>query len=188
MKNIIISLAISVGSLIANAAAINWNAYNITASPDVALTAAGQYSAYFFAISDSSGTLSTTTIDSVLAEINKSTAGDISSLASYRVNNTYNAGKVNFLSSGNGDFAAGTSISGFVLILDSLDLATARNYMIAQTAQGEQILTKTAGTSGAMTFSYGSQANNTWQPVPEPTSGLLLVLGMAGLALRRKGA
>lgn len=31
-------------------------------------------------------------------------------------------------------------------------------------------------------------AANNWQSVPEPTSGLLMLLGMAGLALRRKRA
>ena len=42
----------------------------------------------------------------------------------------------------------------------------------------------------ANTFGGGSTVanNNTWQSVPEPTSGLLLLLGMAGLALKRKVA
>lgn len=40
------------------------------------------------------------------------------------------------------------------------------------------------------TFGGGSAIanNNTWQAAPEPTSGLLLLLGMAGLALKRKVA
>lgn len=35
---------------------------------------------------------------------------------------------------------------------------------------------------------YGTDTDVTWQSVPEPTSGLLLLLGVAGLALRRRRA
>ena len=38
------------------------------------------------------------------------------------------------------------------------------------------------------TFAYGSGGNFTVAAVPEPTSGLLLLLGVAGLALKRKRA
>ena len=41
--------------------------------------------------------------------------------------------------------------------------------------------------SANRSFQIGSQASATWYTaVPEPTSGLLMLLGMAGLALRRK--
>ena len=42
--------------------------------------------------------------------------------------------------------------------------------------------------SSAATIGFGNQttAGQTWESVPEPTSGLLLLLGVAGLALRRK--
>ena len=52
--------------------------------------------------------------------------------------------------------------------------------------------------TGASAFSFGTQATGSatlgtgtagsWTAVPEPTSGLLLLLGMAGLALKRKRA
>ena len=188
MKKLIIALAAAAVGLAVHAAAINWNVAAVSASADNALTGAGQYVAYFFATSDSSGQLSTTTMDAVLAEIAKGTAGDIASLASYTKTNVYANNKANFVSNGNGAFAAGTTISGFVLILDAADLASAKNYMVAKTSKGETELSKTAGTSGSMLFSYGSQSSNTWQTaaVPEPTSAMLLVLGVAALALKRK--
>ena len=188
MKKLIIALAAAAVGLAVHAAAINWNASAVSASADNALTGAGQYVAYFFATSDSSGQLSTTTMDAVLAEIAKGTAGDIASLASYTKTNVYANNKANFVSNGNGAFAAGTTISGFVLILDAADLASAKNYMVAKTSKGETELSKTAGTSGSMLFSYGSQSSNTWQAIPEPTSAMLLVLGVAALALRRRRA
>ena len=47
--------------------------------------------------------------------------------------------------------------------------------------------------TGATSLNFGNQATYTqtagnWAAVPEPTSGLLMLLGMAGLALKRKRA
>lgn len=62
------------------------------------------------------------------------------------------------------------------------------------TAAGTQTLTTdvvstTLKTTGSTTLSFSTAISNaTWSAVPEPTSGLLMLLGMAGLALRRKRA
>ena len=52
---------------------------------------------------------------------------------------------------------------------------------------------KIAQATGTTTFSFGNMASATqnasnWAAVPEPTSGLLMLLGIAGLALKRKRA
>ena len=55
--------------------------------------------------------------------------------------------------------------------------------VVAETpASGSKTVTNIFG--GASTLATGGVRD--WQPVPEPTSGILLLLGMAGLALRRK--
>ena len=41
---------------------------------------------------------------------------------------------------------------------------------------------------GTLDATYGAFSASGWQSVPEPTSGLLMLLGMAGLALKRKRA
>ena len=56
-----------------------------------------------------------------------------------------------------------------------------------------KIITSTAQATSTPTVAFGSMATITqksanWQSVPEPTSGLLMLLGMAGLVLRRRRA
>ena len=79
----------------------------------------------------------------------------------------------------------------FAVILDGTTWSAASNYMFLETSAEGMIYTyNNKGHSD--TFNFGSQANNTWYAIgtaiPEPTSGLLLVLGMATLALKRKRA
>lgn len=87
-------------------------------------------------------------------------------------------------------FSSG-SLSAFVVIIDSTDLATASNYFIV--GDGAERSASFASATGAKMLSWGDQTAATqgggaWQSVPEPTSGLLLLLGVAGLALKRKRA
>ena len=88
----------------------------------------------------------------------------------------------------------GTYTSFFVVFDTATPTAGSSNYAVVS---GAANLTKTVGSStGTVSFTAGSQAsflNNTanWKSygaVPEPTSGLLMLLGMAGLALRRRRA
>ena len=77
-----------------------------------------------------------------------------------------------------------TAASQVYAIITSLD----GEYQQQTTAQALTGLTETQ--KAAITFTFSDVKGDTvgtWQAVPEPTSGLLL-LGMAGLALRRKQA
>lgn len=82
-------------------------------------------------------------------------------------------------------YIAGQKIDVYTVILDVNDAkhADASYYMAMEKAQ------QSFNTSVKLSASMGTQAGNTWtEVVPEPTSGLLMLLGMAGLALRRRRA
>lgn len=81
------------------------------------------------------------------------------------------------------------SWTGYLVILNAGTLADATSaYLTGET-------TKSTGGAGqaatlAFTANTGTQTASNWYTVaaPEPTSGLLLLLGVAGLALKRKRA
>ena len=65
--------------------------------------------------------------------------------------------------------------------------------VIMGTASVSATKTGVASDVGFTQLSFGNMASQTqnpanWAAVPEPTSGLLMLLGMAGLALRRRRA
>ena len=91
----------------------------------------------------------------------------------------------------------GTYETFFIVFDSATPAAGSSNYAVVS---GVSTLTKEIGASTAtVTFMAGNAAStlnnaSNWKSygassaVPEPTSGLLMLLGMAGLALRRKRA
>ncbi len=83
----------------------------------------------------------------------------------------------------------GSTVYGALLYLYHDDTLN-KDFYIANIVSG--MVASDRGLSlGSLGTNYLGEASGTatsWSPVPEPTSGLLLLLGMAGLALRRKQA
>ena len=85
---------------------------------------------------------------------------------------------------------ATTGVSAYLAIFDTATITDSSNYYLTEVKSFDSL----SGTETAQvkwgSQSTASQAAGAWTSVnvPEPTSGLLMLLGMAGLALRRRRA
>ena len=179
MKKIIIAAAVALMGIAVNAATVNWSVNAVQNSPDNTVGAG-----WIVQIFDSS----------VTYDYTKAVSGDISAW----VSGTTVAAGTTFRAAGSTTMDNGTSKSIYMVIYDATSIASADNYIVSD------VMTITANAAGSPVSSgFGSMIattaaankflNSSWtavpsESVPEPTSGLLLLLGMAGLALRRKQA
>ena len=90
-------------------------------------------------------------------------------------------------------YGNGVDVNGYLVIFDAATTGAATYAYVSDTASGA---TTALGGMAMLSFDDAQLADmqtaSNWtslgSPVPEPTSGLLLLLGMAGLALKRKRA
>ena len=98
------------------------------------------------------------------------------------------------------DNSTGTQAYSLVLVNDNIStysaledyLNTKGNEYVLYTGTSKYAVDQATGDEVASMIFDGHISETSWhevgEPVPEPTSGLLLLLGMAGLALKRKRA
>lgn len=193
MKKIMIACVAVAMAAVAQAATINWSIMNVYSPADsTAKVATGSMSAWLFVTANSTDVttgIPVTTMAAVQAVLD---SGDLTGLASLSAANAVNTTAAGSIAGATGltGFSSG-SLTAFAVVVDSATLADAENYFLVSDGA-----TKTASftsATGAKYLAWGDQTSYTqgegkWTAVPEPTSGLLLLLGMAGLALRRKVA
>lgn len=193
MKKIMIACVAVAVSAVAHAASINWTITNVYSPSDsTAKVEAGSMSAWLFVTANSTDVttgIPVTTMAAVQAVLDSGDLTGLSTLAAANASNTA-AGTIGGATGLTG-FSSG-SLTAFAVVVDSTDLASAQNYFLVSDGA-----TKTAtftSATGMKALAFGDQTSITqgsgWTAtaVPEPTSGLLLLLGMAGLALKRKVA
>ena len=173
MKKLIMMTAVICAAYLSHGAACSWALSGVTSSPDN--TAAAGWVAYFMDGSTYS-TFSALTADKV---------GDYAA-ANYTYTTTTISGRTG-VSAGatSGTYSAGDSVSAYVVLFDASKVADAKNYAVTS------VLTQPVPASGNLQMAWAFSSDTAgWQTtaVPEPTSGLLMLLGMAGLALRRRRA
>lgn len=181
MKKIMFAIAAIMFAVCAQAGAVKWAATNVYGT-DGATKSTGI--GYLFAIAGD------VTVDSVTAAL----AGDAASAATYVSANSVSSWTPTV--AGNYTPTAGVtydtgSYNFFAVIFDSTDVAGSSNYYMTTTKNasvpGSGTVSVAFGNQSSATFGKQAWSSTGWSnPIPEPTSGMLLLLGGALLALRRK--
>jgi hypothetical protein len=181
MKKLMILAAAVVASVAANAAAVEWGAGTITRFDGN--TANKNVTGYLFAIAAADYTTYAAMDGETLS---KTIYADYSeSLSSATVSGT--ATKKGALNLEGIDAVASTPVYAAVLYIDGVN----SDYFLGNVATVNWSGVGTPGISDLANYMFGTTTTPTaWTTavVPEPTSGLLMLLGMAGLALRRRRA
>ena len=188
MKKIIILGISTILAVASNAASINWtitNVYQPGSTTDKIV--AGTAIAYLFVTENTTDvtTLATTTQETVL---NLLKSGQMTDFAKKAALSKSNAAVGNFVGATglSSKFSSGT-LTAFAIIFDNADISSAKNYMLV--SNGSEVSVAFTSPNGTKTLAFGDQTTTSqtgWVSIPEPTSGLLMLLGVAGLALKRK--
>jgi len=184
MKKIMFVVAVALLAFGAQAAAVNWSGSNVYAG-DGTSTKGNGYVGYLFLVSDY-------TADQVKSAID---AGNWSTVSGKALAQQYttSAGKYTGAATDSpvADALGGTSQTAYAVIFNAGSVDSATKYYVTGTK------TMTINGVGSTVFALGSQAASqtaSWGTVPnsgsgdgpEPTSAMLLLVGGAMLALRRK--
>ena len=161
MKKLLILAAVIVAGVAANAASFKWTAANIYASNGTDK---------FSGTADLYAYLST-------ADISTAVKVDSATVVSGIVKDGSTTGRTF-----SNDSLAGGNVYNFYFIIEDGDKTFTSD---AKVVSAQATLTSNITFGNMQT---ATQAAGNWQAVPEPTSGLLMLLGMAGLALRRRRA
>ena len=184
MKKLMITAAIVCAAAMSQAATCTWALSNITAYPGAEAASAG-WAAYLISASEFE-TFSALSGDKVAGWIAQQTPVDTGATS------IGGRGMIVINEATGDNYGVGDSENAFIVLFNNASADAATYYAYTGTKQSAEV-----GDGGApIALNYGdfSTATSGWQsmagpsPIPEPTSGLLLLLGVAGLALKRKRA
>ena len=190
MKRLMIAIAVAACAAVVNAASFNWSSSGFGAASKTINSKAGTalYSdttAFTLLLFD----VGVTSQDALLAGLrgNKSVA-DFTSVASQTLGSNSQITAQDFTYG-----SAGSDYNFYFVIINGDDVFISASVSAAgQLADTSDVSFSGLGTATKNAFADTSAtfaANGAgWYAVPEPTSGLLLILGVAGLALKRKRA
>ena len=180
MKKLIIAAAMVCAAAFAQAATVNWGIGGVKADGGAAPTAGWAVMAFYTEVGAGSSAIE--------AAINSKTAGSLA-FETTTLAYSFGAGKVN---AHNATVAAITDTSKnydfYFVVFNDADPASATKYAM-QSALNQAYSSLDGNYSVSSTFSASTPWTDISAPViPEPTTGLLVLLGVASLALRRRRA
>ena len=174
MKKLIVATGIVLSVMCASAASYSWKAYNDYFADTSDADLAGKvylFDANAYALATVTAGLESSGLSALSGSLG---SADLSG-AAFTLTGT-----------GLGSNAADTIASMYAIVISTDE----KNYWAAPTV--DVTLNDAIRGGGIASFNFGAVDGVAWTgevaAVPEPTSGLLLLLGMAGLALKRKRA
>ena len=185
MKKLLIAFVAMAMAVVANAAAINWSVdYSYQPGAD---TENGPFAeGWLIAIFDA-GVTETATATALTSLIQGGAADAVTTYAISTATGNADGGAFRSDVAITGD--KGDTVNAYLVLFDSATAADANKFFVSSAS----VVIPTSGTTAGMIFGdegdlLGSAVAKNWTAVPEPTSGLLLLVGGALLALKRRRA
>ena len=171
MKKVMIALAAVVMAVACNAAAVAWNSGAVYTTDGSAKVGKGA-TAYTVAVAFFTDAAGNNAVTGLTGDLSSSTSGTGSKYS----------GVVD-------GFTGGTTYYAQMIITTAgYEAKSAIVDFVAGTVGNTSLNFATGEGFATVTPKLDTSTGGTWQSVPEPTSALLLMLGVAGLALKRKRA
>ena len=195
MTKLALAAAVVALGLVAQAEILYWTATGVSSTADKPMSHSNPYTAYFFLYKNYTPSGSDWVDKKNTVEALITGRGDVSSWADdssqYLKTLTSTTGSFSGKDDSNGQFVTSYNTTAFGIVINADTLENATQYMMLTTDAGKYY-TYTSGLSQnwktLKEVSFGSQSDNIWLTIPEPTSGILLALSVAALALKRKHA
>lgn len=177
MKKIVFGIVVALIASVVQAATVTWSLSGVKTPADSGVNGVGYLVMAFDSATDQAA-LKTS------IEAGNWDAVSGAAMSDWGTATTTSAGLAK--KAGAGNYSAGDTFSAYLVVFDAGSLGSSvQNYFISDVKSG-----KIAANGANATLAFGTMANQSgsWTSVgtPEPTSGLLLLIGGAMLALRRK--
>ena len=185
MKKVIVSIAVAIAAVCGHAATVNWTCTNVYAGNSTDKSTGIAYFVTTATLADASS-LSGKSADEITAALGSSYKFLPSAAGTYSVT------AANAVENSALGLTAASSVTAYLVIFNGATIADSTSFF----ATGTKTFTTMEGANN-VSVSFGTQKTASQAPwsgsigggggdVPEPTSGLLLLIGGAMMALRRK--